>query len=78
MPGVHERVITITGSIEEEMRAVALIITKMAEDPNFPMHSSINLSYPQAGGMPASPMHGVRASPPSIPVQLRKELRIGQ
>jgi RNA-binding protein Nova len=58
VPGVHERVITITGSIEEEMRAVALIITKMAEDPNFPMHSSINLSYPQAGGMPASPMHG--------------------
>lgn len=53
VPGVHERVITITGSIEEEMRAVALIITKMAEDPNFPMHSSINLSYP---GTPSAPM----------------------
>lgn len=50
VPGVHERVITITGTLEQQLRAVALIITKMAEDPNFPMHSSINLSYPQSGG----------------------------
>mmetsp|Transcript_26759 Transcript_26759/g.58267 ORF Transcript_26759/g.58267 Transcript_26759/m.58267 type:complete len:359 (-) Transcript_26759:400-1476(-) len=58
VPGVHERVITITGTLEQQLRAVALIITKMAEDPNFPMHSSVVLSYPsgaQPGGAPGVP-----------------------
>jgi len=46
LPGVHERIITITGTLEQQLRAVALIITKMADDPNFPIHSSVLLSYP--------------------------------
>lgn len=32
---VHERIITITGTLEQQLRAVALVITKMADDPNF-------------------------------------------
>lgn len=53
-PGVNERIITITGTLEQQLRAVALIINKMSEDPNFPMHSSSLLSYPPAGAAVAS------------------------
>lgn len=69
VPGVHERVITITGTLEQQLRAVALIITKMAEDPNFPMHSSINLSYPQTAGGHSQGSGGPRAGagPPMQP-----------
>lgn len=52
MPGVNERIITITGSLEQQLRAVALIINKMSDDPNFPMHSSVLLSYPGSSGSP--------------------------
>mmetsp|Transcript_21593 Transcript_21593/g.30011 ORF Transcript_21593/g.30011 Transcript_21593/m.30011 type:complete len:389 (-) Transcript_21593:200-1366(-) len=48
VPGVHERIITITGTLEQQLRAVALIVTKMAEDPNFPVHSSVTLAYSSA------------------------------
>lgn len=60
VPGVHERVITITGTLEQQLRAVALIITKMAEDPNFPIHSSVVLSYP-SGAQPGRAHAGVAA-----------------
>mmetsp|Transcript_43646 Transcript_43646/g.72704 ORF Transcript_43646/g.72704 Transcript_43646/m.72704 type:complete len:354 (-) Transcript_43646:553-1614(-) len=80
VPGVHERIITITGTLEQQLRAVALIITKMAEDPNFPIHSSVVLSYPsgaqpgrvsptQGGAMQAFP--GAIALAPSVQVGMQ-------
>lgn len=45
IPGLSDRVVTITGTIEQQLRAVALIITKLSEDPNYNQYTSVSLSY---------------------------------
>jgi len=48
LPGVHERVVTVVGSLEQVLRAVALIITKLTEDPAYVSQvSSRPMSYAQ-------------------------------
>lgn len=47
LPGVNERIVTVTGSLEQVLRAVALIITKLTEDPAYVSQvSSRPMSYP--------------------------------
>jgi len=45
VPGVTDRIVTITGKLEQQMRAVALILAKMTEDPNYMLYSNMPLSY---------------------------------
>ena len=44
-PGLNERVVRIAGDIDELMRAVALIVTKLSENPDFFLLSDANLNY---------------------------------
>lgn len=44
-PGLNERVVKITGPIDEIMRAVALVVTKLSENPDFYLLSDSNLNY---------------------------------
>jgi RNA-binding protein Nova len=44
-PGLHERVVRIAGDVDELMRAVALIVTKLSENPDFFLLSDANLNY---------------------------------
>ena len=45
-PGVMDRVVRITGAeLEQLMRAVALIVTKLSENPNYSKFTSSNMSY---------------------------------
>ncbi|CAI5491801.1 unnamed protein product [Closterium sp. Naga37s-1] len=49
-PGFAERVITIGGSLEQKLRAVALLLTKMSEDPTYVQYADVPLSYTGAPG----------------------------
>ncbi|CAI5970666.1 unnamed protein product [Closterium sp. NIES-65] len=44
-PGFAERLITIGGSLEQKLRAVALLLTKMSEDPTYVQYADVPLSY---------------------------------
>lgn len=46
IPGVNDRIVTILGNLEQQLRAVALVISKLAEDPNYSHFASTSLSYP--------------------------------
>ncbi|GAQ83784.1 RNA-binding protein Nova-1 [Klebsormidium nitens] len=67
VPGVTDRIVTITGKLEQQMRAVALILAKMTEDPNYMLYSNMPLSYSvyTPVGMPHGPMplHGFPMGP---------------
>jgi len=59
-PGVQDRIVKITGEdVEQLMRAVALILTKLAQNPNYSRFTSTSVSY---GFAPAA---YVSASAPS-------------
>jgi hypothetical protein len=46
LPGVNDRVVRITAEdVEQLMRAVALIITKLSENPSYFRHMNHALSY---------------------------------
>ncbi|XP_068640668.1 protein BTR1-like isoform X2 [Aristolochia californica] len=45
--GLHDRLVTLTGSLEEQMRAVYLILSKLAEDAHY--SQSVNAPYSYAG-----------------------------
>ncbi|GJP36599.1 hypothetical protein CLOM_g21088 [Closterium sp. NIES-68] len=49
-PGFAERLITIGGTLEQKLRAVALLLTKMSEDPTYVQYADVPLSYTGAGG----------------------------
>ena len=36
---------TITGTIDQQLRAAALIVTKLSQDPNYHQYASTSLSY---------------------------------
>ncbi|XP_068640670.1 protein BTR1-like isoform X4 [Aristolochia californica] len=44
--GLHDRLVTLTGSLEEQMRAVYLILSKLAEDAHY--SQSVNAPYSYA------------------------------
>ncbi|KAI5084374.1 hypothetical protein GOP47_0000543 [Adiantum capillus-veneris] len=46
IPGVNDRIVSIVGSLDQQLRAVALVISKLAEDPNYSHFASTSLSYP--------------------------------
>jgi RNA-binding protein Nova len=55
MPGLTERVVKITGDVDELMRAVALVVTKLSENPDYHLLTDANLSYSQRFYMPQPP-----------------------
>ncbi|KAH0456719.1 hypothetical protein IEQ34_014626 [Dendrobium chrysotoxum] len=54
--GFTDRLVTVTGSLEEQMRAIFLIMSKLAEDAHYPQ--SLNSPFPYGGvnfsGFPAA------------------------
>ncbi|CAN6476964.1 unnamed protein product [Victoria cruziana] len=54
--GVNDRVVTVTGSMEEQLRALFLIVNKLIEDPHYSQYANSPLSY--TGGN-FSGLHGV-------------------
>eukprot|EP00249_Psilotum_nudum_P009465 c21954_g1_i2 orf=288-1316(-) len=43
--GVTDRIVTIIGTLEQQLRAVALIITKLSEDPHYVQSANAPISY---------------------------------
>eukprot|EP00887_Chlorella_sp_A99_P006419 scaffold3.g6419.t1 len=48
-PGLTERVVKITGEVDHLMRAVALVVTKLSENPDYHLLTDANLSYTTRG-----------------------------
>ena len=49
-PGVSDRIVRISAEdVEQLMRAVALIITKLSESPNYSRYTNTSVSYAAAG-----------------------------
>eukprot|EP00244_Chara_vulgaris_P003392 TRINITY_DN1614_c0_g1_i4.p1 TRINITY_DN1614_c0_g1~~TRINITY_DN1614_c0_g1_i4.p1 ORF type:complete len:367 (-),score=24.60 TRINITY_DN1614_c0_g1_i4:484-1527(-) len=72
LPGVTDRVVTITGTLDQQLRAVALIVTKMSEDPNYLLYANMPISYPVYNSGAAVPGYGghlAAASSPYAPIQ---------
>ncbi|XP_057979636.1 protein BTR1 isoform X1 [Malania oleifera] len=44
--GLNDRLVTLTGSLEEQMRAVDLILSKLMEDPHYSQSMNSPFSYP--------------------------------
>ncbi len=54
--GPAERVVRISGGLDELMRAVALVVTKLSENPDYHLLTDANLSYGwRGGGAPGAP-----------------------
>uniref|UniRef100_A0A0C9QNP6 TSA: Wollemia nobilis Ref_Wollemi_Transcript_15816_1716 transcribed RNA sequence n=1 Tax=Wollemia nobilis TaxID=56998 RepID=A0A0C9QNP6_9CONI len=45
LPGVSDRVVTVSGTLEQQLRAIFLIVSKLAEDPNYTQYANAPLSY---------------------------------
>jgi len=45
LPGLTERVVKISGDLDGLMRAVALVVTKLSENPDYHLLTDANLSY---------------------------------
>ena len=43
--GLSDRIVTVTGSFEEEMQAIDLILSKLTEDPLYLQSMNAPLSY---------------------------------
>ncbi|KAK7391517.1 hypothetical protein VNO78_19933 [Psophocarpus tetragonolobus] len=54
--GQNDRLVTLTGTFDEQMRAIELIISKLAEDPHYAQSMNSPFSYP---GVYFSGYHGV-------------------
>ncbi|KAH0745391.1 hypothetical protein KY285_007048 [Solanum tuberosum] len=44
-PGLHDRIVTVTGTLEEQMRAIELILFKLAEDPHYMQSMNAPFQY---------------------------------
>ena len=44
--GLNDRLVTLTGTIDEQMRAIELILSKLAEDPHYSQSMNAPFSYP--------------------------------
>lgn len=56
LPGVSDRLVTITGTLEQQLRAIFLIVSKLAEDPNYAQYANAPFSY-TGGSIPV--MQGI-------------------
>ncbi|KAM2064949.1 hypothetical protein EV1_027767 [Malus domestica] len=54
--GLNDRLVTITGSLDEQMRAVDLIVAKLSEDSHYAQSMNAPFSYP---GVSFSGFHGI-------------------
>ncbi|CAL5322270.1 unnamed protein product [Camellia sinensis] len=54
--GLNDRLVTLTGTVEEQMRAIDLILSKLAEDPHYAQ--SFSVPFPYAGVLFAG-FHGI-------------------
>lgn len=45
--GLHDRLVTVTGSFDQQMRAIFLILSKLLEDAHYP--PSLSSPFPYAG-----------------------------
>ncbi|KAJ1435809.1 K-like proteiny domain [Sesbania bispinosa] len=54
--GQNDRLVTLTGTLDEQMRAIDLIVSKLAEDPQYSQSMNSPFSYP---GVYFSGYHGV-------------------
>ena len=57
--GLPERVVKITGSPDQLLRAVALLLTKLVESPNYARFTTSNVSY-------GPPAHTCAPFPPTF------------
>lgn len=46
-PGLHDRLVTVAGALDEQMRAIDLILQKLVEDQYY--QQSANAPFPYAG-----------------------------
>ncbi|KAI4382681.1 hypothetical protein MLD38_008617 [Melastoma candidum] len=46
--GTSDRLVTVTGTLEEQMRAIDLIICKLSEDPHYSQSANVPFSYAAA------------------------------
>lgn len=53
--GLAERTVTLGGTLEQKLRAVALLLTKMSEDPSYVQYASVPLSHTASGGVGGPP-----------------------
>lgn len=60
--GLPERVVKITGSPDQLLRAVALLLTKLVESPNYTRFTTSNVSY----GPPLAPVRPFRQPSPAL------------
>jgi RNA-binding protein Nova len=44
-PGLNERIVRVTGDIQQIMRGVALLVTKLSENPDYHMIADANVDY---------------------------------
>lgn len=51
-PGVSERIVHCTGSLESAMKASAMVVSKMQEDPSYSLYHNMTTSYSGVGGGP--------------------------
>ncbi|GAB4822028.1 hypothetical protein N2152v2_009074 [Parachlorella kessleri] len=76
VPGLQERVVRMTGDIDQLMRAVALVVTKLSENPDYHLLTDANLSYSHRGFLPGGGpypppqgMGGAAGGPQGAPAQ---------
>ncbi|XP_057422862.1 protein BTR1 isoform X2 [Lotus japonicus] len=50
--GQNDRLVTLTGTLDEQMRAIDLIVSKLAEDPHYSQSMNSPFSYPGYPGVP--------------------------
>nr|XP_008375628.2 protein BTR1 isoform X2 [Malus domestica] len=56
--GLNDRLVTITGSLDEQMRAVDLIVSKLSEDSHYAQSMNAPFSYPAYNAMSYGPPNG--------------------
>jgi RNA-binding protein Nova len=49
--GLNDRLVTLTGNLDEQMRAIDLILSKLAEDPHYSQSMNAPFSYPGASSV---------------------------
>ncbi|KAG2401905.1 Protein BTR1-like protein [Vigna angularis] len=57
--GQNDRLVTLTGTLEEQIRAIELIVSKLAEDPQYAQSMNSPFSYPETAlYSPVQPVTG--------------------
>ncbi|KAK7277263.1 hypothetical protein RIF29_18414 [Crotalaria pallida] len=54
--GLNDRLVTLTGTLDEQLHAVDLIVSKLSEDPRYSQSINSPNSYPGYHGAPHSPV----------------------